>query len=159
MRQAPPTSGTPYPEEIKGWQSQRSAMIAEVGSLKAEVIGLKRALLDTERDRDRCLAAVVESGADRDRLRSALATAERERDEARRTGIDECIEIVRGRQRHYELYRHGDAMKTHPATFAIIEELLVFLQSHRERSIEPREPGDGYCQCGERLDKEHHHGI
>lgn len=25
-------------------------------------------------------------------------------------------------------------------------------------ALEQREPGDGYCACGERLDKPHHHG-
>lgn len=77
------TNETPYPEEIQGWQSQRSAMIAEVGSLKAEVIGLKRALLASERERDQYMAAVVENGTRADSLAAKLGECEKERDALR----------------------------------------------------------------------------
>jgi hypothetical protein len=50
-------------------------------------------------------------------------------------GIDECIGILASRRAHYECYRTGDMMTTHPATFAIINELLVFMQAHRERAL------------------------
>jgi hypothetical protein len=37
---------TPYPDELKGWESQRSAMVAEVGTLKARVRELEAALVE-----------------------------------------------------------------------------------------------------------------
>jgi hypothetical protein len=37
------TNETPFPDEIKGWEAQRAAMVAEVGSLRARVAELERA--------------------------------------------------------------------------------------------------------------------
>jgi hypothetical protein len=41
------TNETPYPEELKGWESQRRAMIAEIGTLRARIteLSLERDLL------------------------------------------------------------------------------------------------------------------
>jgi hypothetical protein len=64
-------------------------------------------------------------------------------------GVQACIDKVKQRQEHYELYRcdcldrdpgnghapgcKGEAMATHPATFAILDEVLVFLSALQER--------------------------
>jgi len=37
------TNETPFPDEIKGWEAQRAAMVAEVGSLRARIAELERA--------------------------------------------------------------------------------------------------------------------
>lgn len=39
-----------------------------------------------------------------------------------------------------------------------IEMLATEIRAGRWKS-EARSPGDGYCDCGERLDKEHTHGV
>lgn len=57
-------------------------------------------------------------------------------------GIDDSIARVKSRQAHYELYREGDMMKTHPATFAILDEVLVFLGSLREQALSTKDPSD-----------------
>jgi len=36
------TNETPFPDEIRGWEAQRAAMVAEVGSLRAMVAELER---------------------------------------------------------------------------------------------------------------------
>jgi hypothetical protein len=77
-------------------------------------------------------------------------------------GVQACIDMVKRRHDHFELYRcdcgaaeavptpvlharivtggqqhkpgcKGEAMSTHPATFAILEEMLVFLSALKER--------------------------
>jgi hypothetical protein len=55
-------------------------------------------------------------------------------------GVDDAIRIVEFRQRHYEAYRAKPGqtlaeagMQTHPATFATLEEILVFLKAMKER--------------------------
>ncbi len=54
-------------------------------------------------------------------------------------GIDVAIGIIQRRRQHYELYVDPSAaMVTHPATFAVIDELLVFLQAERDRLIAAR---------------------
>lgn len=80
------------------------------------------------------LGRVVELLAERDSLRAEIGTLRHERDATRLAGIDECIAIIKRRQAHYECYRDGDMMKAKPETFAILDEMLVFLQAHRERS-------------------------
>lgn len=40
------TNETPFPDEIKGWESQRRAMIAEVGTQRARIATLESALRD-----------------------------------------------------------------------------------------------------------------
>ncbi len=49
-------------------------------------------------------------------------------------GVEDALKCVKRRQEHYELYRNGDAMRTHPATFAILDELVVFLSALKERA-------------------------
>lgn len=44
------TNETPFPDEIKGWEAQRAAMVAEVGSLRARVTELERADSDHRHD-------------------------------------------------------------------------------------------------------------
>lgn len=41
---------TPYPDEIKGWEAQRAAMLAEIGTLKARVAELERAEFDARNE-------------------------------------------------------------------------------------------------------------
>lgn len=48
-------------------------------------------------------------------------------------GVQDCIDIVRQRQKHYECYREPGAMQTKPATFAVLDEMLIFLEAHLER--------------------------
>ena len=48
-----------------------------------------------------------------------------------------CINIVEKRLQHYELYRTGDMMKTHPATFAALEEIHVMLSAELSRRNAP----------------------
>jgi hypothetical protein len=64
-----------------------------------------------------------------------------------RDGVRACIDIVKARQRLYESYRctcgreanghrvdcPGASMMTQPATFATLDEILVFLEAHLER--------------------------
>lgn len=59
-----------------------------------------------------------------------------------KAGVEDCIRQVKARQAHYELYRLKDdddlvlahvAMRTHPATFAVLDELLVMLEAMLER--------------------------
>lgn len=45
------TNETPFPDEVKGWESQRSAMVAEVGTLRARVAELERNERDVARMR------------------------------------------------------------------------------------------------------------
>lgn len=84
-------------------------------------------------------------------LRNAAVTLDEQRDaviseveRTRLTGIDECIAIVKRRRDYFGLYRDGDMMKTKSVTFAIIDELLVFLEAHRERVLHPstKPPGE-----------------
>jgi hypothetical protein len=69
------------------------------------------------------------------------------------TGVQACIDTVKRRHEHYESYRcnceelntkrnpetghrpgcKGSMMSTHPATFAILDEILVFLSALQER--------------------------
>lgn len=48
-------------------------------------------------------------------------------------GVDDSIACVERRLAHYELYRTGEWVTTHPATFAILNELLTLLRAMRER--------------------------
>jgi hypothetical protein len=50
-------------------------------------------------------------------------------------GVGDAIRIVKDRQNYYESYRKGkcDRMETHPATFATLDEVLIFLEAMRER--------------------------
>lgn len=48
-------------------------------------------------------------------------------------GVKDAIKIAEYRLQHYELYRHGEAMRTKPEVFATIEELLIFLRAMLER--------------------------
>jgi hypothetical protein len=41
------TNETPYPDEVRGWESQRAAMVAEIGTLRAQLRA--RELTDDER--------------------------------------------------------------------------------------------------------------
>lgn len=66
-----------------------------------------------------------------------------------RKGVETCIDIVKKRRAHYELYRctcnqangkqphrpdcKGHNMSTHPATFAVLDEVLTFLQVKLDR--------------------------
>lgn len=66
-----------------------------------------------------------------------------------RKGFQAAIDVVKRRQQHYEVYRcncdyqgagdvhldtcPGRDMSTHPATFAVLDEVLVFLEAHLER--------------------------
>lgn len=52
----------------------------------------------------------------------------------RARGVNAAIAVVRARQLHYEQHRDGDQMRTHPATFAVLDELLVLLDALMERS-------------------------
>ena len=47
------TNETPYPDEINGWTEQRAKLIAEVGTLRAEVADLRDRLSDRPRGSDR----------------------------------------------------------------------------------------------------------
>lgn len=51
------------------------------------------------------------------------------------------IEVLIRRKSHYELYRHGEIMRTHPATFAILDELSVFMRAERLRGPRPNTTG------------------
>lgn len=42
------TNETPYPDEVRGWESQRAAMLAEIGTLRAQLRA--RELTDAERE-------------------------------------------------------------------------------------------------------------
>lgn len=58
-------------------------------------------------------------------------------------GVADAIKAVKARKAHYELYREKEpsddlvlahiAMRTHPATFAVLDELLVMLEAMHER--------------------------
>ena len=65
-----------------------------------------------------------------------------------RAGVLDSIKQVKARQAHYELYREKAknplettddlvlahvAMRTHPATFAVLDEILVMLEAMLER--------------------------
>lgn len=50
-------------------------------------------------------------------------------------GVDDCIAKIQARRDYYELYREPGAMQTKPVTFAIIDEILVFLRAIRERRV------------------------
>lgn len=118
------TNETPFPEELQGWESQRAAMLVEIGTLRS-------ALRVAEAVRDDARAA---SQHDLDRRRTAWAD-----------GVRACIDTVKQRHEHYELYRcdcldrdpgnghrpgcKGEMMATHPATFAILDEIHTFLQA------------------------------
>jgi hypothetical protein len=53
---------------------------------------------------------------------------------AYRAGIEDSIKCIKQRKAHYELYREDGAIKTHPATFAVLDEMLVFLGAMLERT-------------------------
>jgi hypothetical protein len=63
-------------------------------------------------------------------------------------GVADCIRQVKARQAHFELYRASEdcrscdeddlmlahvAMRAHPATFAVLDEILVMLEAMLER--------------------------
>lgn len=48
-------------------------------------------------------------------------------------GVKDAIKIVKYRQQHYEIYRDGEAMRTLPAVFATLDEVLIFLEAMLER--------------------------
>jgi hypothetical protein len=103
--------------------------------------------------------------AEKHELQERLRVAEAIRDdarlasmrdlEARRSawfdGVQACIDMVRRRHDHFELYRcdcldrdpgnghvpgcKGEAMSTHPATFAILDEIFVFLSALKLRGV------------------------
>ena len=66
-----------------------------------------------------------------------------------KVGIADAIKIVKARLAHYEMYRcdcsrhstevqhrpgcKAEMMSTHPATFAVLDEMLVFLEAMLER--------------------------
>jgi hypothetical protein len=81
---------TPYPDELKGWEAQRRAMVAEVGTLRARVADLGSALAIAQQSYTTvadAVAASSESAADlagkARATRARAEQAERERDEAR----------------------------------------------------------------------------
>lgn len=57
----------------------------------------------------------------------------------------------------YEYVDHTFVPKF-PANGGTTQSQRRIAEIRTEAGIEPRAPGDGYCQCGERLDKSHHHG-
>lgn len=63
--------------------------------------------------------------------------AEVERDEYAR-GLTKAVAILKARRAHYERYRDGVEMKTKPEVFAIIGELLVFIEAEHERTTESK---------------------
>lgn len=73
--------------------------------------------------------------ADADEIVANLLSRDvkRERDAAMRAGIEQCIDIVGRRQRYYEHYRESGPMQTKPATFAVLDEVMTFLNAHLER--------------------------
>ena len=48
-------------------------------------------------------------------------------------GVRDAIKIVEYRQQHAEMYRNGGDMQTHPAVFATLDEVLVFLKAMLSR--------------------------
>ena len=66
-----------------------------------------------------------------------------ERAEGWKDGVRDAIKKIKARQAHYELYRANAsdedltlarvALRTHPATFAVLDEVLVFLEAMLER--------------------------
>lgn len=49
------------------------------------------------------------------------------------SGVADSIKLVEQRKEHYEFYRNTVAMKTHPAVFAILDEMLVLLGGMKSR--------------------------
>ncbi len=60
-------------------------------------------------------------------------------------GLNDAIEIVKKRKIYYDLHREGEAMKTKPVVFAIIDELLVMLEAQLQR-------GQGVAQTSDMHD-------
>ena len=98
------TNETPFPDEVKGWESQRAAMIAQVGTLRAELAAAQAERDEARRERDIALARggqyldaaeLVQKA--HEHACASLATLTAQRDEALREVAlrDSAIEILR----------------------------------------------------------------
>lgn len=119
----------PFPEEWQGWEGTRAKMIAEIGTLRDAVRVAEAVRDDAQAQNNRYIEDKRRAFAD---------------------GVLASIRIVEQRKTHYELYRcdcldrdpgnghvpgcKGEMMSTHPATFAILDEIYTFLRGLLGRS-------------------------
>lgn len=86
------TNETPFADEIKGWEAQRSAMIAEVGTLRAEVDELK-AMFELTPDSVRALAYAIRA-CEYTYNRAKIEAIVNGEDDPARSNVDLAIEII-----------------------------------------------------------------
>ncbi len=121
------------------WTERDAAFIAAsrdlVPRLTAEVrrlLARQQELLVTIRDLSSRIPYEEEAG-NAAALIAEVGTLRSQLRETWTDGVRDAITCVTQRQKHYELYRDGDAMRTHAATFATLDEVLVLLGAMLER--------------------------